>query len=583
MSGMQHVSDENSHSELIAYSAWLQAATAAAGSKKTFGEAIKAAGRTILDTRLAQAESGGNRADVEAALLARKAWGALDPPGSATIGAWIRRGSVPPDPATLERNPGLKGHPLTREALVAAVATLVPTMPETFGRGGSFGEALRSAAALKQRREIEGAAHGTQNIRSKVKTHQNEGHIAGDAYRNALTHLVSLQYPWGEWSDRRTELESRIAERQPRSSMDVPKPNVARTLFSLEAISSETSELMRESRRRAVQWMSEGLRDGWYWEWHAIATPHSESTWSDLEKRPDVRHTAQVVVAIARWGDASSQVGPMIQSLTDCSHPAPGLWPDSPGGAAPRVLATVYAIEALASLVSPRFDVGIDALLAAPEAAAARRALGEGIAALGVGIDRESQLLRGANGVGNPYLSSLALLRLAPLATEISEIHHLAAVLVDGLSDAEQDWGWEDNSVQGTLRKLTRNRTTLRAAAGLSKAAANNLSVSSGLLGRLEQRAIAFTSPSSGWTLDSPDIACALICMRELNPDLKDSSIYLPTKQGHEMLTQNLRDWEESTKELLRGLSFGRELGLSGYEEAWSIYSKRLAILSGER
>jgi len=56
------------------------------------------------------------------------------------------------------------------------------------------------------------------------------------ACQTALTELLTLQYPWGEWSDRRTRLESIIAEREPHRGPEGPKPNVARTLFALDVL-----------------------------------------------------------------------------------------------------------------------------------------------------------------------------------------------------------------------------------------------------------------------------------------------------------------------------------------------------------
>ncbi len=400
--------------------------------------------------------------------------------------------------------------------------------------------------------------------------------------RGALERLLALQYPWGEWSDHRTELESRIAERQPRSSMEVPKPNVARTLFSLEATAGGTSNLLAGSRRNAIDWMVGGLSDGWYWEWQMVATPHSESTVPELRKRADIRHTAQVASAIARWGKAPDPLGGLVRSISGSAISESGFWGDTPGSNEPRILATVYAVEALGCLSNRAFGIGFDEILDANGTNQARSALRRGLGALLSDVETGDGLLGAANGRrANPYISSLALLRLGPLAHANGDADELVAHLVNGLQQSSNEWGWEDESVNGNLRPLTRNRTTLRAAAALARTASIGVSVPPHLIDLVLSRAIQLASPTSGSPLDSPDLACCLICISALYPSISlDEYASEPSALSKAMRAQNTAKWAANTEKLLKGLSFGRELGIAGYDQAWREVSAHLAWLS---
>ncbi len=398
---------------------------------------------------------------------------------------------------------------------------------------------------------------------------------------HGLTRLLSLQYPWGEWSDQRSELESRIAERRPRGTMEPPKPNVARTLFAIEATGRGTGAAIVESRRKALVWMRQGVRDGWYWEWQVAATPHSETVLHELHRRADIRHTAQVASTLARWGGEPQLLGVLIRSLSTSALPDSGFWSDTPGSSVPRILATCYVIEAFAATVGERFQPGLDALVGSRVASGVRVAFRRGLSALLLDVEEGAGLLGGTNSVANAYISALTLFRLAPFVDVHQDVLELVGRLVDGLSATAEEWGWEDRSVHEDLRRLTRNRTTLRAAAGLARAAGTDLiDVSGDVLALARGRVTELMAPSAGWPLDSPDYACGLICLLELETWL-DIDALCVSGQGavDALIRQHTKDWEENTRDLLRGLSFGRRLGLSGYHEVWAEYADRLVML----
>jgi hypothetical protein len=126
-------------------------------------------------------------------------------------------------------------------------------------------------------------------------------------------HRLALQWPWGEWSDRRTELESMMAERHHSGVRGAPKPNVARTLFALEVIAEVPAVRLDRARNLALSWITSNIVDGWFWEWTAGQSEHSETSFPEALKRADVRHTAQAVTAMVKWQKGRER-------LVDCSR-----------------------------------------------------------------------------------------------------------------------------------------------------------------------------------------------------------------------------------------------------------------------
>jgi hypothetical protein len=93
-----------------------------------------------------------------------------------------------------------------------------------------------------------------QKFYSEIQGSRGSTSIELEVYKLAITRLLALQYPWGEWSDRRTTLESTIAERRAVRGLEGPKPNVARTLFAVEALDSMAIGSSPERCRSALTW-----------------------------------------------------------------------------------------------------------------------------------------------------------------------------------------------------------------------------------------------------------------------------------------------------------------------------------------
>ena len=161
----------------------------------------------------------------------------------------------------------------------------------------------------------------------------------------AFVKLLSLQCPWGEWSDRRTTIEATMAERSARGAAG-PKPNLARTLFALEAIEKLDYPEMWIHKRKAFEWINSGIRHGWYEEWTAAQTFDSEVGLPSLYLRRDTRHTAQSLIANYKWNGHRDPLALLTKNCAGASLES-GFWPETPRETNPRLLATVYSVEAL--------------------------------------------------------------------------------------------------------------------------------------------------------------------------------------------------------------------------------------------
>jgi hypothetical protein len=126
-----------------------------------------------------------------------------------------------------------------------------------------------------------------------------------------------------------------------------PKPNMARTLFSLEALQPFLARGAAQTRfQSALRWVRQGISEGWYHEWAPSQTIDSDDHTPSITRRRDIRHTAQAAVVLCKWSPSDALIPGLIRSIT-CPRLDKGLWPEAPNLVTPRLLATVYAIEAL--------------------------------------------------------------------------------------------------------------------------------------------------------------------------------------------------------------------------------------------
>jgi hypothetical protein len=410
----------------------------------------------------------------------------------------------------------------------------------------------------------------------------NEGNIQNkilqDAFQIALVKLLSLQYPWGEWSDSRTVLESKIAERNPYRGIAGPKPNVARTLFALEALEYFKFSEIDERKKQAFIWISKNITEGWYLEWVSSQAFDSESDLPSLIKRKDIRHTAQATSVFCRWGHEREPLAYLLPNIID-SMLDNGLWSDTPGEKTPRLLSTIYSIEALGYAISGKFRIPITDLLNKTVVNELQFSFRRSIAAIHREADNGDGLLGYSFSKPTPYLTGLALFRLAPLGNLNEELSNLVLKLIQGITNSVEDNGWVDLSVGNEHKLATLKRTTLRIAAGIQLARKEGFAVSSDILALLNKLIPEFINEPQGSTLDSPDFACTIIYLLPIiKKDFDLKSIINVVKSN---TFKFYKHWINDYEKYVSDLSTGVELGLPGYAELSSTLIEKLKYFDG--
>lgn len=398
--------------------------------------------------------------------------------------------------------------------------------------------------------------------------------------RLALKYLLAMQYPWGEWSDRRTTIESSIAERPALRGPEGPKPNLARTLFALEAFERFLPKIGDHEQRLALEWISKGVSRGWYREWSARQTMDSEDALPALYLRKDIRHTAQATATQLKWIRNPEILPALVQTISRTQLKS-GLWPESPGYEEPRVLASIYALECLGAALSTPLPGPIEAMLGSSLSSQAWAAFRLGLAALHREVDRGHGLLGESAGGATPYLTGIGLFRLAPLTPKHADVSALCTKMLQALDGAMTSDGWQDLALRSSLRDATRKRTTLRVAAGLARCTRARLSVPSSIWDRTGELVAAILSSAEPLELDSPDYACGVIALVEGAPDLSDRIDAEPLIKEAAVLRKSLAArWVGTFRDHLSRLREGRALGLPGYERLSRTIERELELLN---
>jgi hypothetical protein len=420
---------------------------------------------------------------------------------------------------------------------------------------------------------------GSVTVAPMIDTTDPVDQSIAQAARRCIRQLIVLQYPWGEWSDRRTDLESEIAERNPRAYAAVPKPNAARTLFAIEALGVFPTEEAKTVCDNAIRWMLSNISEGWFREWTEGQTPHSETHLPEMVRRADVRHTAQTITALSSWQSERDPLASLARNVAGSALMS-GFWPNNPSGNTPRLLATVYSVEALANLVYGVFRLPISDIFDRKDEAIVRGSLRRGISALLADCERGSGLIGSIAAAPNPYITGLALFRLGKLAGMHPDFAELAHCMVDGLQTDVRSYGWEDASLPMGLRPRTRNRTTLRCAAGLALAASSGVVVSPDLMHQCIQAVTSLVLSHDGLSLDSPDYACALISLLNTG-DRPNLEAIWPQIDASSVRSEVgvLPMWRAELIRVVGHLRAMRDLGMPGYSEAASIFESRLNTL----
>ena len=400
------------------------------------------------------------------------------------------------------------------------------------------------------------------------------------ACQTALTELLALQYPWGEWSDRRTKLESIIAEREPHRGPEGPKPNVARTLFALDVLDLLNNGHTQSQRDSALAWITKDISDGWYLEWSSSQSLDSESILPHLIKRKDVRHTAQIVTAYIRWKNSREPLASLLKSIAESCLPVSGFWSESPNQTEPRLLASVYALEALGYAVAGKFRLSLEDLLDEHGASNTRTALRRGLTAFHKDADSGNGLLGFSFSKPTPYLTGIGLFRIASLGRINQDFQELVEKIITGLSSTIEKDGWVDYSVTQNSRELTRKRTTLRVAAGMGLAHRAGFTIPNEVKKVVIEKAQEFVLDEDNNDLDSPDFACVLLCLFSFYDQVKGSLNWDEIESNvSKKRVENSEVWRDNFEKYLARLELGLRFGLPDYEELSKVFEERIRLL----
>jgi hypothetical protein len=311
--------------------------------------------------------------------------------------------------------------------------------------------------------------------------------------------------------------------------------------------------------------MMSGVEDGWYREWATSQTLDSESPLPNLFRRNDVRHSAQIASALCRWSSGRDPLADLVSNIAG-SKLISGFWPESPDDSRPRLLASVYCLEALAYVLAEKFRISAEDLLGRPKASEAWASFRYGLAALHEEADRGGGLLGASFGKPTPYLTGIALYRLAPLALAHSDVASLAVKLIGGLVASQASDGWIDSASLYKRQEETRKRTTLRVIAGLGRAKGSGVEISSVLMDNIVDLAIAIGRESCD-ELDSPDFACLASVLEDVVAISWKHLDMDSIETNAAALNEQYRDaWRETLEDYIQRLEQGVDLGLPKYE-----------------
>lgn len=388
-------------------------------------------------------------------------------------------------------------------------------------------------------------------------------------FKNALTHLLALQYPWGEWSDERTSLQSELAERKGHRGPEGPKPNVARTLFSIEILKYFQNDLINESILSAYNWMLRNIENGWYKEWLSTTSDDSDFSVPNLIMRNDIRHTAQVGTAICWQNGERSILSAIVQNISKSFNKVSGCWAESEGETKPKLLSTIYAIELLGLVVNGSYRLTIHDLLNTQLANDVTVIYKKALLTIEDELNQGNGLIGVSFGKQSPYATGMTLFRLSSLVQLDKDIHSIVLKMINALENCKEKNGWFDYNAPLMLQESTRKRTTLRIAAGIGKSS-SFIELKSNFIVELLNIVEDIISDSLIGELDSPDYACALIALITLSNDTSYKNVLNDSNFQFAITAQSKiysTDWIDDYNEYLNNLSIGLKYGVDNYDK----------------
>ncbi len=399
--------------------------------------------------------------------------------------------------------------------------------------------------------------------------------------QKCLQKLISLQYPWGEFSDVRTSKELRAAERP--GSYIVPKPNVARTLFTIEALKELDKELFKLQIQSALKWVSQCIVDGWFKEWLPGPVPDSESSEPVLRKQPSVRHTAQAGIIHVQFPkkDGSLMRGILENILksqfSQSQFELLGAWPENPNDTNPAFFSTFYALEFLSRIVEGQFHLDVDDLIRNGKTRV-KNALTLGFNWLSRDITRGNGLGGASTGGASSYWTAMMLYRLG--WKFLGEYLEVRGKIVEALERSYHSFGWYHEPRGRPRDKRSKLRYNIRVLAGLCAIGKEGL----GYEYQLIRKAGQITTDSFDLQVaDTPDYALIVQIATWLGKDDAKRTLVDSYKPYPGRLRQNrLEKWCRRFSLVRESLQRLKDQGIPDYSDAYEEVDNKVQMLEEE-
>jgi nucleoside phosphorylase len=165
--------------------------------------------------------------------------------------------------------------------------------------------------------------------------------------------LLDFQTPWGEWGASGLNDEERFKrigrERLFVQQKKLAKPNMFRTLRGIETIKWLTPNRFNNRIDKALAWVEKQMNDGWFEAWMEDQVTPAPDQPNEISKEPDVRHTAEAIIAFIKFKRVTYDSIKAIERLLD-NQLYGGAWPDYPLKRKARIYSTIFATELLYAL-----------------------------------------------------------------------------------------------------------------------------------------------------------------------------------------------------------------------------------------
>ncbi|MDH5185729.1 MAG: hypothetical protein OEZ20_03850 [candidate division WOR-3 bacterium] len=404
-----------------------------------------------------------------------------------------------------------------------------------------------------------------------------------DLARSALQKILDYQMPTGEWGYYSKSLKDRYLrvrrEEYARSEFlsRFRKPNGYRTLTAMEVLKSYCGSMFNSRIGKAVTWFKQNLSSGWFIEWDVFGTgPYPDrSNIPQVEKAPDIRHTAQALLALLKF-DRNPGPG-LLEGLYNIlkTQFENGMWPRKPNFNRIEIFRSVCCAGLLFHALDYRQKLS---KLGFKE---------DFFQEVRVALDRTCawlmDCLKKHNGLWeDEYQTSMVLERLGPRLIADKRYAYGVELVVATLLERMTDKGWTNSAIRNPevrYSDVSRYETTVRVCASLCTVQNVESLVPDERLQPIRSYLFERFQPD---VIDASDYRYFLQifypdCEKFRCIQPKDFFDYLDKKQLAQFPEYHSRDsllrvmsiWVMDCWERLEGLVEGKALGLPNYDRSF--------------